>query len=741
MKRNFTLPACLILLGVALSGSPAFSQLNNSGFHARFGVDADTKTDYIKYGDVNGEVESDDWFSTSGHSHGVIDTTNASVYRSNLMAGANISFVKRMSVPLYYKTNNTMWIDAVYSRDYVKGSVSTDNTAFVSAAGNMDDPATWKGGASNVATKTDMVDVFAHMRRNGTNIKDSLWLFTAVSTIGTTGSRYFDIELYKNRMSFNPMTGNFSSGGPDEGHTQWKFDAAGRVTQTGDIIIGVTYSPGSAPVIEIRLWVAKTAFSSVTPAHFDFGSNFDAFSNKSVYGYGDIVSKSGATAFGSGVGNYSTSNDTTYSTPWGSTGTAWSSNYESLQLVEMGINLSRIGIDPALYSTLGTAACGTFFKSIFFKSRSSGSFAANLNDFVGPLDFLNVPTLDYAVQPDTLSCRKSVALLPVSAKTTAAAYTWKALNGGRLVAANTDSSGILVDKAGVYVVNGAVATGCPVTRRDTLVVQEDMTKPVASADIGSNSYGQVQLYGGDTAASNKPTPFGHSKGLSWHWTGPNGFTSDIQNPIISNNWGTYNLTVTEKRNGCVSNATVYAMVSILPANKLQVSASRSSSFVIIKWVNADDKVVSYTIEKKDQDRYTSIGETKAVNAEKMFSFVDRNVSNAGEHYRIKAVSQDGSLYYSNVIHVKAAVNPVENIFLTGNYPGSKLNVVMNAPAPANATVLIISVTGTVIAEQHFSVKEGFSSTEIPFRNAGARQLAIVSVYFGNRPVYTGKILL
>src|SRR6185437_5525775 len=91
--------------------------------------------------------------------------------------------------------------------------------------------------------------------------------------------------------------------GPDAGHTQWIFDASGNITQTGDIIVAVNWSPGTAPVVDVRIWVSQTTFSTVTPVYFKFGPNFDGATP--AFGYASILSKSGATGFGSGIANYS----------------------------------------------------------------------------------------------------------------------------------------------------------------------------------------------------------------------------------------------------------------------------------------------------------------------------------------------------------------------------------------------------------------------------------------------------
>jgi hypothetical protein len=555
MKRCYVI---IFLIVLQLEG---FCQLNTGGFHAGFGVDADTKAGYLKYGPATGTISSDDWFSSpTASGTNVIDTTNAAYYRTLLQAGNNIAFSKRMPVPLYTNVNGKIWLDAIYTRDYI--TASTDSTTFSGGGKNGDDPASWHGIASSIPDKTDLVDVYGHMRRNGINVHDSLWFFTGASMIGTSGSRYFDIELYKNRITYNSTTHNFSTGGPNAGHSQWLFDAAGNITQTGDMIIAVNYSSG-APTVEVRLWISNTTFTTITPNLFNFQGSFDG--STPAFGYASIVSKSGATAFGSGIANLSATPaaDTTYATPWGSNNTSgWSTQYNSLQFIEVGLNLTRIGIDPALYaSVLSSGACGSSFATIFFKSRSSASFTSNLQDFSGPFDFLQMPVLDHTLSAPMLSCANPTGSINVANYTTAGYYTWTTTNGN---ITGTTSNSAQVNKGGSYIVQAAVAQGCPVTRIDTITVAADTFPPVASfyASV-TGDLAHFVLHGGNPTASNYNTPFGGSQGLLWNWSGPRGFTATTQTPLADTVNGLYQLTVTETRNGCTATAANHIDLSVL----------------------------------------------------------------------------------------------------------------------------------------------------------------------------------
>jgi len=73
MKQTYT----LFLFALSCFPFGAIGQLNNGGKYANFGVDADTRSNYMKYGLVTGAVASDDWFAPSLTGNNVIDTSNA----------------------------------------------------------------------------------------------------------------------------------------------------------------------------------------------------------------------------------------------------------------------------------------------------------------------------------------------------------------------------------------------------------------------------------------------------------------------------------------------------------------------------------------------------------------------------------------------------------------------------------------------------------------------------------------
>ena len=728
----------ILLLSAGLLPKPGLCQLNNGGLYANFGVDADTRTNWMKYGLVTGAISSDDWFAPSGTGHNVIDTSNAASYLALLKAGANISFNQRMSALLYAKIGGKLWLDAVYGRDYQAAAQLKDTTVFTMAAKNGDNPGIWTGGVTNVPDKNDLVDVYAHMRRDGLTVHDSLWLFTGVSTFGTRGSSYFDVELYRNSFSYNGATGTFTTAGTSAGHTEWLFDASGNIIQTGDMIIAVDFTPGSVPVIDLRIWVSNTTLTTIIPKYFDFTGAFNGATASPTYGYASIVSKAGTTAWGAGISNYSVNAtlDTTYSTPWGtgapSGGANWSAQYLSQQFIEVGLNLTRIGVDPALYSAL--SACQPLFSDIFFKSRSSNSFTADMKDFVTPMVFTRPPVMDYSLNGDTIRCNHPAATIKLTNNSTAGYYTWQTLSGS-ISGSNSDSSQLSIGKPGTYIVSASPANGCPPTRVDTIVVPIDTFPPVASAFAGLSG-NQLALYGGNPVASNYPTPFGGSQGLTYNWSGPDAFSSTLQNPLTDTIWGTYHLTVTEKRNGCTDTAstTVTAsMFDVLLTNELVVSGMYTNGGVALHWQDGNAASgVSYVVERMDASSvFQPIG---TVAGDGCRCYVDAHPLAGQDFYRVEAVPASGAAYYSAVVSV-GTIGMGDSFYLAGGPLG--MNFVANTSKDEQGVLVIYDVTGQTLQKRSVSLTKGSNTIALPSAG-GQPAVRIVGLFVQGAPVFTGK---
>jgi hypothetical protein len=731
----------ILILSAGLLPKAGLCQLNNGGLYANFGVDADTRTNWMKYGILTGAASSDDWFAPSGAGFNVIDTSNAANYLALMQAGANITFNQRMSALLYAKIGGKLWLDAVYGRDYQAAAQLKDSTVFTMAAKNGDNPGIWTGGVTNVPDKNDLVDVYAHMRRDGVTVHDSLWLFTGVSTFGTRGSSYFDVELYRNSFSYNGATGTFTTAGTSAGHTEWLFDASGNIIQTGDMIIAVDFTPGSVPVIDLRIWVSNTTLTTIIPKYFDFNGAFNGATASPTYGYASIVSKAGTTAWGAGISNYSVNAtlDTTYSTPWGtgapSGGANWSPQYLSQQFIEVGLNLTRIGVDPALYSAL--SACQPLFSDIFFKSRSSNSFTADMKDFVTPMVFTRPPVMDYSLNGDTIRCNHPTATIKLTNNSTAGYYTWQTLSGA-IAGSNSDSSQLSISKPGEYIVSASPAQGCPPTRMDTIIVPIDTFPPVASAFAGLSG-NMLALYGGNATASNYSTPFGRSQGLTYSWSGPDAFSSTLQNPLTDTVWGRYLVTVTEKRNGCTDTASAAVSANMfiaLLSNDPLLSGAYGDGGVSLRWQDANAAAVSsYVVERMDGP---SIFEPIAtVVSGGCLCYLDTHPPAGKNYYRVKAVAVGGATSYSGVIVV--GVGSGDSFYLAGG--PARMNLLADVGADEQGVLVVYDMAGQTLQKRSVSLSRGSNTIALPARGVGVPTVQVVGLFVNGRLVFSEKGLL
>lgn len=452
--RNI-LPALLLFFVIK-----ANAQITTPITRANFGVDADLTANFFNGSAFGG---NDDWFGNGlpGSGVQVIDSTGAAALRNLYVsnpATRGATFVRHMNFPVFSQVNNRILYDALFVRDHF----GTDSTAFNSSNKNAQNPAEWSPGITPVPDKNDIKDVFVHLRRNGPRLADSLWFFGGISLEGTTGNRYFDFELYQTDMYYDAVTGKFLNYGVDSGHTAWQFDASGNVTRVGDIIFTAEFSSSSLTLLEARIWVNRTVYTTTTPANFIWGTQFDGNTMTSAFGYANILPKSSGSFYsglqcanGSWAGPFANINTTGVFT-----------TYTDRQFMEISVNLTKIGLDP--YTLIGFGdGCKLPFKKVFAKTRSSTSFTSELKDFIGPYSFGQPPPTDASAN-FTLFCNSmQSSTLTVTNPIATSIYRWTTTNG-HIVTSPATGTSVVVDSAGMYVVSQTLFSGCAPYSTDTI---------------------------------------------------------------------------------------------------------------------------------------------------------------------------------------------------------------------------------------------------------------------------------
>ncbi|WP_149696407.1 hypothetical protein, partial [Chitinophaga sp. CF418] len=164
--------------------------------------------------------------------------------------------------------------------------------------------------------------------------------------------------------------------------------------------------------------------------------------------------------------------------------------------------------------------------------------------YVDNVKVTGTPTGDLiatATVKDTLTCARTSVTLSGSSNVSSVSYSWS--GPGNFTSASQNP---VVTAAGNYILTVTnSSTGC--TAKDTVTVIANTAVPTANAGVsGPLSCGATSV----TLSASSETA-----GVTYGWTGPNGFTSAQQNPVVSVA-GTYTLTVTDPVNGCKNTATV-----------------------------------------------------------------------------------------------------------------------------------------------------------------------------------------
>ena len=204
----------------------------------------------------------------------------------------------------------------------------------------------------------------------------------------------------------------------------------------------------------------------------------------------------------------------------------------------------------------------------------------------GPAQAVNVVVNETPINPVALSNSPVCTGYPItlSASTFAGAlYKWTGPNGYTSNLQNPVIDVAGMGCAGVYTVS-ITALGCSVTTTasTSVVVNQTPIAPTASSNSPVCVANDIQLSASGVA------------GASYFWTGPNGFTSTLQNPVIHNaavtDSGTYKVTVT--LNACSSAATSTKVVITRPvvafAGNDQVTCANNPNISLAGTITGDN---------------------------------------------------------------------------------------------------------------------------------------------------------
>ncbi|NBP69092.1 MAG: hypothetical protein EBU52_10145, partial [Cytophagia bacterium] len=142
-----------------------------------------------------------------------------------------------------------------------------------------------------------------------------------------------------------------------------------------------------------------------------------------------------------------------------------------------------------------------------------------------------------ATSTGTISCTTPTITLNSTASVSGASYQWTGPNNF-----SSSQQHVNVTAAGTYTVT-ATASGC--TASATVTVTGNTTLPDLTATGGALS----------CSATTTLTATSTTSGVQYAWTGPNGFSSTVQNPTVTTP-GAYTVTITHPTTSCSRSQTV-----------------------------------------------------------------------------------------------------------------------------------------------------------------------------------------
>jgi len=224
---------------------------------------------------------------------------------------------------------------------------------------------------------------------------------------------------------------------------------------------------------------------------------------------------------------------------------------------------------------------------------------------------LTVPAFevpDATATGGTLTCGAPSVQLTGNSNTSNVAFDWTGPNG---FTSNLQNPSVNV--AGTYVLTVTSANGCSATATATVDLSGNLPQanPTASGEL--------------TCANNQVTISANPDmlGYTFAWTGPNGFTSTNENPVVTAP-GQYAVLVTDPATGCA--ATVVATV-VQSGGLPQASPAASGDLTctvsqVTLTANPDNQ--GYTFAWSGPNGFTSTNENPVVTAPGLYSVVVTN---------------------------------------------------------------------------------------------------------------------
>ena len=152
---------------------------------------------------------------------------------------------------------------------------------------------------------------------------------------------------------------------------------------------------------------------------------------------------------------------------------------------------------------------------------------------------------------------------------------------------------------------------------------------------------------------------------------------------------------------------VFKMALTLPVTFVDISAEKLEKDVKVKWKVANELNMNrYVVERSlDGTHFNSIGEKRAINAS-VYDWLDNQVYNGNNFYRIRGEEIGGSFKYSKVVKVSFEVKPQITFYPNPLKDDRLIHIKMQNKSEGNYHVKVINALGQIIITKELYHKGG-----------------------------------
>ncbi len=376
---------------------------------------------------------------------------------------------------------------------------------------------------------------------------------------------------------------------------------------------------------------------------------------------------------------------------------AVASNNGPLTCTNNSVQLSATGANNATYSWTGPNGFVSNQQNPTVSNPGTYTLTVNLNgcsDQATTTVALNNNFNITASNSGSLNCTTNTAVQLSANGPNNASYIWSGPNG---FSSNLQSP--IVSDAGIYTVTASI-NGCTAQANTTVTLDNNINLTVSNTGPLTCATNTIQL---NVIGPNN---------ASYSWTGPNGFVSNQQNPVVSDP-GLYTVSVTT--NGC----TAQAIANVLFEDDLNITASNSGSLNC-----TNNTSVQLSVNGPNNASYSWIGPNGFVS-----NLQNPIVSNAGTYTVTASINgctdqASTTVALDNNINVTASNN--------GPLDCTTNTVQLSANAPNNATYSWTGPNGFVSNQQSPSVLNPGTYT-LTITSNGCTAQASTNVVFEDCP--------